>query len=91
MSDTLAVRCDDCGNDARSELYWHEQDGAWVCEEVPDCRERQFDQMSEHLRVATEALEEIVDDLSVPSHPAPWATHALQVATMALEALPSND
>jgi hypothetical protein len=45
---------------------------------------------AEHLRVATEALEEIVDDLSVPSHPAPWATHALQVATMALAALPND-
>jgi hypothetical protein len=36
-------------------------------------------------RTAVEALEEIVDDLSVPNHPAPWAAHALQVATMALE------
>jgi hypothetical protein len=39
----------------------------------------------QRLEGAVEALEEIVDDLSVPNHPAPWAAHALQVATMALE------
>lgn len=36
---------------------------------------------------AVEALEEIVDDLSVPHSPAAWAAHALQTATAALESL----
>jgi hypothetical protein len=49
--------CADCGDDERT--YYHEADGVWTCEEVPDCRERQFDQMAEQLRGAVDALVKI--------------------------------
>jgi tRNA C32,U32 (ribose-2'-O)-methylase TrmJ len=47
--------CADCGDDERT--YYHEADGVWTCEEVPDCRERQFDQMAEQLRGAVSRAE----------------------------------
>lgn len=43
------------------------------------------------IAVLRAALDGIVDDLSVPSRPAPWAAHALQAATSALEATKSYE
>jgi hypothetical protein len=45
-------RCADCGHDERADLYWHEADGEWVCDEVTDCRERQMDALRQQLRGA---------------------------------------
>jgi hypothetical protein len=42
------------------------------------------------LRDQREALEEIVANLSVPSHPAAWVASALKVARERLAALPND-
>lgn len=52
-------RCADCGHDVRTDLYWHEEDGEWVCEEVSDCKERQTDALRDQLRGAVEAAAEL--------------------------------
>jgi hypothetical protein len=44
----------------------------------------------ERLREQREALEEIVANLSVPSHPAGWVASALKVARERLAALPND-
>jgi hypothetical protein len=44
----------------------------------------------ERLREHREALEEIVANLSVPSHPAAWVASALKVARERLAALPND-
>ena len=50
---------------------------------------RENDRLAGEVERLRDALDEIVDDLSVPHSRAPWAEHALQAAQMALA--PASD